>query len=855
VEARETNKQSTEQKFEQSGLTLAVTSGLVSNLQGAQKQQQAGSQTKDDRMKALAVANQVASVSAAAQSAQQLDVSLSIGISRSQSQQTSESDTARGSRVTASGTTTIKAIGTEQASNLTVQGSDVSGKSVNLEADNQVVFLAASNTNSQTSSSSNSSSSVGASVGTSGLGVTASAALGKGNGNGTDTTYTNTHIAGAESVTIKSGGDTTLKGATVEGKQVTATVGGSLNIESLQDTSTYKEKNQQLGGSVIVGLTDKGPVKGNINFGKSNIHSNYASVAEQSGLKAGDGGFTVNVQGNTDLVGGAITSTQAAVDNNKNSFQTGGTLTTSDIQNSASYNANSVSVTLGMGSTPGQSASAGMSGVGFGTDKGLAGSTTTVGISGIAGDSSKRTGDKQQGIAQIFNKDRVKAEVNAQTVITSEFGKNASKAVGDYAQTKLDEAKANNDQAGIDAWKEGGTNRVALHTVVGGLTGEAAGAVGAGTSQAAIDQIGEALRGADLPLEVKQALIAAAGTAMGAAASGGSVAGGATALNATANNYLYAYDGKIIARDKVDNNKVIVLSDKDKQKLAALEPAVLMKEVAGIDSDGAPVVVKDERVKDMTDSTTYNLANAKDRAKLQESTDMGYINTDDKNTRIYVQTGMQTKPEDALKNAQSLSKVVGEPVGVIVNSTQGLDKDVQEFLPKAPSIKDALNEYTYQTLNKQGDKLVVMHSAGNEDAKKALQLGQQLGHQYSNLSFVSLGSPVSNSIMRQNVTQTQAQYLGQVNDWRDPVTNPTLWVTGSAALLAGGAAAGVALAPATGGTSLYAYGSALMGGGLGGGLGGGAIVYGINNIHLMEKYIAKPQTQSIMFNWQAKQGK
>ena len=92
---------------------------------------------------------------------------------------------------------------------------------------------------------------------------------------------------------------------------------------------------------------------------KNSINSNYASVTEQSGLKAGDGGFTVNVQGNTALVGGAITSTQAAIDNNKNSFQTGGTLTTSDIQNSSAYNASSVSVNIGMGSVPGQSASSG----------------------------------------------------------------------------------------------------------------------------------------------------------------------------------------------------------------------------------------------------------------------------------------------------------------------------------------------------------------------------------------------------------------------------------------------------------------------------------------------------------------
>jgi filamentous hemagglutinin len=519
-EATETNKQSTEQKFEQSGLTLAVTSGLVSNLQGAQKQQQAASQTKDDRMKALAVANEVANVAAAAQNATQVDVSLSYGTSKSESKQTSQSDTARGSTVQATGATTIKATGAGQDSNLTVQGSDVSGKTVNLEADNAVNLLAARNTTVQTSTSSNSSASVGASIGTSGIGVTASASMGKGNGNGTDVSYTNTHVAGSDSVTLKSGGDTTLKGATVEGKQVTATVGGNLQVESLQDTATYAEANKQVGSSVMVGVTQTGPVSGNINVAKSNIDSNYASVTEQSAIKASDGGFTVNVQGNTDLKGGAITSTQAAIDNNKNTFTTGGTLTTSDIQNSASYNANSVSVNVGMGSTPGQSASAGMSGVGFGTDKGNAASTTTAGISGIAGDTTKRTGDAQQGIAQIFNKDQVKAEVNAQTAITSEFGKNASKAVGEYAATKLKEAQDAKDPAGIAAWSEGGSARVALHTAVGALTGGTAGAVGAGTSQAAIDEIGQAIKNTDLPVELKQALVAVAGTAVGVAACG-----------------------------------------------------------------------------------------------------------------------------------------------------------------------------------------------------------------------------------------------------------------------------------------------------------------------------------------------
>jgi hypothetical protein len=112
--------------------------------------------------------------------------------------------------------------------------------------------------------------------------------------------------------------------------------------------------------------------------------------------------------------------------------------------------------------------------------------------------------------------------------------------VGDYAKTQYDKALASGDKAGMDAWREGGTSRVALHAVVGGLTGGAAGAVGAGASQAVIDQVGQALKETNLPTELKQALVLAAGTAVGAATGG--TAGAATGFNATANNYLSATD-------------------------------------------------------------------------------------------------------------------------------------------------------------------------------------------------------------------------------------------------------------------------------------------------------------------------
>jgi filamentous hemagglutinin len=220
---------------------------------------------------------------------------------------------------------------------------------------------------------------------------------------------------------------------------------------------------------------------GSVNLAKSSINNDYQNVGEQSAIRAGDGGFAVNVSGKTDLVGGQITSTQAAIDNNKNSFQTGGTLTTTDLQNKASYEAKSLSVGVGAGALPGKSASAGLSGVGFGSDSGNAASTSTAGISGIADNKEARTGDKSTSIAPIFDADKVKKDIEAQVTITQEFNKQAGKAITDYTngQRKTLQEQAKNastpkDKAKAEqAIKDVNMQERALNILVSGLTGMA----------------------------------------------------------------------------------------------------------------------------------------------------------------------------------------------------------------------------------------------------------------------------------------------------------------------------------------------------------------------------------------------
>ncbi|MBS9727176.1 hemagglutinin repeat-containing protein, partial [Stutzerimonas stutzeri] len=144
--------------------------------------------------------------------------------------------------------------------------------------------------------------------------------------------HTNTHVKAGGTASVQSGGDTTLRGATIVADTVKADIGGNLNIESLQDKSTYNESSRSSGFGVSIPI-GAGKPGVSVSGGRTQIDSDYQSVVEQSGIRAGDGGFDVKVKGDTNLKGGAITSTQVAVDGGKNRFETGGTLTTSDIEN------------------------------------------------------------------------------------------------------------------------------------------------------------------------------------------------------------------------------------------------------------------------------------------------------------------------------------------------------------------------------------------------------------------------------------------------------------------------------------------------------------------------------------------
>ncbi|MCC8395608.1 hemagglutinin repeat-containing protein [Paraburkholderia sp. MMS20-SJTR3] len=368
--AYDTATQNQQQSFKQTAISGGVSNPVIAAVQTANQMRKDVKKTDGDaRLTALAAAttglaakNAYDAVMSDPTSVGGVGINVSLGTSHSNSSSTASSSTAVGSTVSAGHNLNIAAAGEGADSNINVIGSDLSaGNNATLDAEGAINLQAAQNTDSQQSTNSGSSASIGVTFGvgkSNGISFNAGVSGTKGNDNGGDTTWTNTHVNAENMLTLQSGGDTNLKGAVADGQQVIASVGGNLNIESLQDTSTYNSKQQSGGVSVNVCVPPlcygASSVAGNI--GQQKLNSNYASVTEQSGIGAGDGGFQIDVKGNTDLKGGVISSSDAAVQSGVNSLTTA-TLTHSDIENRAEYSGQSLGISGGFGGEIGKSQS------------------------------------------------------------------------------------------------------------------------------------------------------------------------------------------------------------------------------------------------------------------------------------------------------------------------------------------------------------------------------------------------------------------------------------------------------------------------------------------------------------------
>ena len=354
----------TKQTFEQKGVTLAITSPVISAIQAVQGVVQSTRQvgeSKHGRVNAMAAANAGFDAYRAAQSVGQaandvgkfmsntgnvdsvIGAQITYGQQKNESRTHTEGKTAAKSQVNADGKVNIVATGAGKDSNINIEGSDISGKQgTTLMADNQVNIKAAEQNHQERSTNKSSGFNAGVAIKVSNgeaAGVTLGGNYGKGYGNGDETSYVASHVGDSQSKTvINAGGDANLIGSQVKGKRVEVNA-QNLNIESLQDTATYKGKQMNVSGSVTAGYG----VSAGGSYNKSKVNADHASVNEQAGIYAGDEGYDINVNKHTDLKGALITSTQKAEADGKNHFSTG-SLTHSDIENHSNYSGSSFGV-------------------------------------------------------------------------------------------------------------------------------------------------------------------------------------------------------------------------------------------------------------------------------------------------------------------------------------------------------------------------------------------------------------------------------------------------------------------------------------------------------------------------------
>ncbi|WP_201586079.1 hemagglutinin repeat-containing protein [Psychrobacter jeotgali] len=549
----ETNQ--SEQKSKTSGLTVSVSNSLIDSAKAIDNLVDAGGNTDSTRMKGMAavsgllkaraITKQTGDAISGVSTLGNTRIQATIGSQKSQSNSSSYTEVNQGSNINTNNLALI-ATGAGKDSNININGSNINvNNNALFQADNDFnVSGVAQNSNTRSTNSSSSAAIGGyASFGGQGPsgGITANASKGKGYANSDSVTYANSQINVGGTSTFDIGNDVNIKGGVIDTNKAQGTIGGNVNIESLQDTAVYDSNQKNVGFTLDVDLVNNGAGSSlSLNGGKTNINADYKAVGQQSGIFTGDGGFDLEVEGKTNLIGGAITTTDKALELGLNKYVSKGGIVTQDIENSSSYEGDAISVGVSLGNTTGKP-QATMNGLGYGTDGDSDSSITKAGITGIAGNSGITTDNREEyagALVNAFDEIRVSEEVGAQTQITREFGKEAPKAVGDFAasrqldlieQGRIDEA---------DKWAEGGAYRVGLHTLVGAIaTGSVDGALASGTTAVSIPAVGRYLDEQGVDETTKNALLLGLSAGIGSAV-GGDTAGAASSVNQTQNNYL-----------------------------------------------------------------------------------------------------------------------------------------------------------------------------------------------------------------------------------------------------------------------------------------------------------------------------
>ena len=531
-------------EYKQSGLTIAVTSPVVSTAQSMGHSIKRSHEVKNEKLKQLHQMKAAYSSIELAKNAENVaktvsnlgnmtagnvsnpSIKVSISVGASKSTQTSESKTiTHSSSELNAGTVNL----TSRKGDVDVLGSTLNTKRLELDVAKDLNVESVQDTYHNRSENKNTGWSVGVFAGANsnsnsyGVGVEGSVQVGKGHENSDSVTQRNSYL-NAEETVIKTGKNANFKGAVVNTNKLDADIKGNLNLESRQDSNHYDSKQTQAGAGFSVAIYGSGS-SAQANYSQNKAKVNYAQVEEQTGFHVGKGGMDVKVAGNTHLAGSVIDS-EATQD--KNHFKTK-SLTHTDIENRSEIEVKSVSA--GLSTDMAQNAKNAMA----------------TAASALGNKHESATSQTQSAIGSNI---QIDTETPENLTALSRDTQNANHKVKAFDHNEVKEqqeaaqvagelfAKVTGDLAKKFEFKDGSKEKIAMHALAGALaakmsdgnvaTGAAAGAGSEWLNTYVTDYLNEQAKDLKLDAGQKEKLKQAAQqmTALVIGAAAGAVSGG-----------------------------------------------------------------------------------------------------------------------------------------------------------------------------------------------------------------------------------------------------------------------------------------------------------------------------------------
>jgi filamentous hemagglutinin len=769
VTARDREKRLHE--FKESGFRISLGVPLLDSLESIDRMATASSKVDNPIMKALAigtiggiVANTAQEVATNGLSA---TITLDYGGTREATTVNRQSTDVVGSTVAAGNDLTLTAKGGGQDSDITVTGSTVAaGGNATLDAQGDLLLQAAANTATQRTEKSSVDGKIGVGVqfgvsnGGYGYGfiVKGSIAASEGWHEGMRKRWTASSVSAGRDATLRSGGDTSLRGGKVKGEHIKVRTDGNLLLESLQDEHTYNAESKfaNAGFTACLGYCTSSAYA-SAGFGQ--INSDYQSVSNQTGMWAGARGFDVDVGKNTRLKGAVIASDPQAVEAGVNRLSTG-TLVAKNIENGAKYDAYQVSVGAGSG---GDGVGGAMPGGALAFDN--ARSITRSAISGgaltirdiegqvaLTGDTveemlaslDRDTSDTTNTLRPIFDRDKVQAGLDVVTEATKQAGTflaNTAREIDALEKTANDEnvpppvreRAAAQAKALRDNWGPGGTYRRVLGAILAGMSGNAA-AGGVQMMQAAtvayiqslaasgVKDIADAM-GKGPQAEVARAALHTIVGCAGAAASQASC--GAGAMGAGASSILNSL-GDEIRRREAAKDPGDAKPDSQGKQMTASQQETWRNTVAAL-------------VTGIAAASGTNPATVMSAAVIE--TENNYLNASEEVERVAAKRRLKQCRDAACRDAEQAQ------LTRLAKISEDRNYRV-ETLPEDKSVYSA----ALREIEQDMDGLAVMAKSSNvEEAKAAHEQIQQAGNKYRTV----LGEQKELAIRQNNVVRDE----------------------------------------------------------------------------------------------------